>query len=99
LPQLFNVLKGEMSLVGPRAECVTLARKMAQEIPYFEERFRVRPGMTGWAQVEFKYTTSVEEYKRKLQYDLYYIKNMSFSLDLIILVKTLWVVLTGKGAR
>jgi exopolysaccharide biosynthesis polyprenyl glycosylphosphotransferase len=99
LPQLFNVLRGEMSLVGPRAECVALARKMAREIPYFEERLRVRPGMTGWAQVEFKYTTSVEEYRRKLQYDLYYIKNMSFSLDIIILVKTLWVVLTGKGAR
>lgn len=99
LPQLFNVLKGEMSLVGPRAEWVAFARKMAQEIPYFEERLRVRPGMTGWAQVEFKYTTLVEEYKRKLQYDLYYIKNMSFSLDLVILIRTLWVVLTGKGAR
>jgi exopolysaccharide biosynthesis polyprenyl glycosylphosphotransferase len=99
LPQLVNVLRGEMSLVGPRAEWTTLARKMEREVPYFEQRYLVPPGMTGWAQVEFKYTTSVEEYRKKLQYDLYYIKNMSFSLDLAILVKTLWVVLTGKGAR
>ena len=99
LPQVYNVLKGEMSLVGPRAEWVKLARQMEREIPFFELRYLVRPGMTGWAQVEYKYTTSVEEYRKKFQYDLYYVKNVSFALDLKILLKTLWVVLTGKGAR
>ena len=99
LPQLINVIKRNMSLVGPRAEWAVLARKMEREIPYFEQRYTVLPGMTGWAQIEYKYTTSVKEYRKKLQYDLYYIKNMSFSLDLVILVKTVWVVLTGRGAR
>lgn len=99
LPQLLNVLKGDMSLVGPRAERVEIAKKMAEKIPFFNQRYLIRPGMTGWAQVEFKYTTSVEEYRKKLQYDLFYIKNISFSLDIEILFKTIYVVITGKGAR
>jgi exopolysaccharide biosynthesis polyprenyl glycosylphosphotransferase len=99
MPQLFNVLKGDMSLVGPRAEWTKRAKEMARVIPYFEQRYLVRPGMTGWSQVEYKYTTSPAEYRKKTQYDLYYIKNMSFALDVRILLKTIWVVLTAKGAR
>ncbi|MBI1742249.1 exopolysaccharide biosynthesis polyprenyl glycosylphosphotransferase [Candidatus Acetothermia bacterium] len=99
LPQLYNVLKGEMSLVGPRAEWAKLAYQMEREIPFFEQRYLVRPGMTGWSQVEFKYTKSTTEYRKKVQYDLYYIKNMSLALDVRILLKTIWVVLTAKGAR
>lgn len=99
LPQLFNVVKGEMSLVGPRPEWDRFVEKMAREIPLFNKRHLVRPGMAGWAQVEFKHTTDVEEYKRKLRYDLYYIKHMSPSLDIKALLRTLWVVITGRGAR
>ena len=98
-PRLFNVLKREMALVGPRAEWTKLARKMEQEIPFFEQRYLMRPGMTGLAQVEFKYTTLAKEHRKKFQYELYYIKHLSFSLDLKILLKTAWGVLSGKGVR
>jgi exopolysaccharide biosynthesis polyprenyl glycosylphosphotransferase len=99
LPQFLNVLRGDMSLVGPRAEWTKRAEEMARQIASFEQRHLVRPGMTGWAQVEYRYTTSVAEYRKKVQYDLYYIKNMSLVLDFKILLKTIWVVLTAKGAR
>lgn len=99
LPQLVNVVRGEMSLVGPQPEAPKTVRALRKAIPQFEQRFRVRPGMTGWAQVELKFTTSAERYREKLQYDLYYLKNMSLALDVKILLKSFWVVLCGRGVR
>ena len=99
LPQLLNVLKGEMSLVGPRPERPYFVDQLTQEIPYFAVRHSVKPGVTGWAQVRYQYGATVEDAKAKLQYDLYYVKNHSLFLDLVILFETVSVVLTGKGAR
>jgi sugar transferase (PEP-CTERM system associated) len=99
LPQLLNVLKGEMSLVGPRPERPFFVEQLAQEIPYYAVRHSVKPGVTGWAQVRYQYGATVEDSIEKLQYDLYYVKNHSLFLDLLILVETVAVVLTGKGAR
>jgi len=97
LPQLFNVIRGEMSLVGPQPERLDLARTLEREVPSFAHRYRLRPGMTGWAQVELKYANSTKQYREKLQYDLYYLKNMSLALDFKILLKSMWVVITGRG--
>ena len=97
LPQLLNVLRGEMSLVGPRPERREFVEELKAKVPYFMERLSVKPGLTGWAQVESTYASSVEESQRKLEYDLYYIKNISFLLDTLILLKTLRVVVLGKG--
>ena len=97
LPQLLNVLRGEMSLVGPRPERREFVEELKAKVPYFMERLSVKPGITGWAQVESTYASSVEESQRKLEYDLYYIKNISFLLDTLILLKTLRVVVLGKG--
>ncbi len=99
LPQLFNVLKGEMAFVGPRPERPVFVEQLSQNIPFYSERHRVKPGVTGWAQLCFDYADSEEDSKEKLRYDLYYIKNASFLLDLLILLQTVEVVLFKKGAH
>ena len=97
LPQLWNVLKGEMSLVGPRPERPEFDSQLRQEIPYYDLRYLVKPGITGWAQVCYPYGASVEDAYQKVAYDLYYIKNYSVLLDAVIALKTLRVVVLGKG--
>jgi sugar transferase (PEP-CTERM system associated) len=99
LPQLINVLKGEMSFVGPRPERPEFVDELANEIPFYDLRHRVNPGITGWAQICYPYGASQEDAKDKLEYDLYYIKNYSLFLDLMILIQTVQVILWGKGAR
>ena len=99
LPQIFNVLRGDMSLVGPRPERPEFVKELARRIPYYDERHRVKPGVTGWAQLQYPYGSSEHDALEKLQYDLYYVKNHSFLLDLLILLQTAEVVLWGKGAR
>ena len=99
LPQLMNVIKGEMSLVGPRPERPTFVQDLRRTIPYYDVRHTVRPGITGWAQIRFQYAGSTVETHEKLQYDLYYVKNLSLILDLRILLETVRVVLRGDGAR
>lgn len=98
-PQLVNVLRGDMSLVGPRPERPVFVQDLRSTIPYYDIRHTVRPGMTGWAQVKFRYGSSQEEAHMKLQYDLYYVKNFSFLLDLKILANTIRVVMLGEGAQ
>ena len=95
IPQLFNVLKGEMSLVGPRPERPEFTEKLAAFIPFYDERHLVQPGLTGWAQVRYPYAASFEAAARKLQFDLYYVKNMSFLLDVSILLRTFKTILVG----
>jgi lipopolysaccharide/colanic/teichoic acid biosynthesis glycosyltransferase len=95
IPQLFNILKGEMSLVGPRPERPEFTEKLAAFIPFYNERHLVQPGLTGWAQVRYPYAASFEAAARKLQFDLYYIKNMSFLLDASILLRTFKTILVG----
>jgi sugar transferase (PEP-CTERM system associated) len=99
LPQLVNILVGEMSFIGPRPERPEFVQRLQQRIPFYVERHSVKPGLTGWAQVRHPYTASVEGTLEKLQYDLYYIKNLSLFLDMLILVSTVQVVLFGRGAR
>jgi sugar transferase (PEP-CTERM system associated) len=99
LPQLFNVLIGELDFVGPRPERPEFVEKLQNLIPYYSLRQTVKPGITGWAQVMFEYSGTFEESKEKLQYDLFYIKNMSLKLDLLILFHTMKIVILGRGAR
>jgi lipopolysaccharide/colanic/teichoic acid biosynthesis glycosyltransferase len=99
IPQLWNVLKGEMSLVGPRAEQVPFADVFTQQIPFYAHRHLVRPGITGWAQVSYGYADDQADTIEKLTYDLYYIKHMSPVMDLRVLWKSVWTVMTGFGAR
>lgn len=99
LPQLFNVLKGEMSFVGPRPERPEFVQGFEENIPYYKERHRVKPGITGWAQLCYPYGASEYDTWQKLQYDLYYVKNYSLFLDLTIMMSTIEVVLWGRGAR
>jgi exopolysaccharide biosynthesis polyprenyl glycosylphosphotransferase len=99
LPQLANVIRGEMSLVGPRPERPHFVEQLARAIPFYRERSYVKPGLTGWAQVNFPYGASVEDAREKLAYDLYYAKHRSFLLDLSILISTIRVVLFREGAR
>ena len=99
LPQLFSVLSGDMSLVGPRPERLFFVEQLTREIPFYAVRHSVKPGVTGWAQVRYQYGATVADSLEKLQYDLHYVKNHSLMWDLRILVETVRVVLTGKGAR
>ncbi len=99
LPQILNVLRGEMSFVGPRPERPFFVEQLAQQIPYYIYRHNVKPGITGWAQICYPYGASVEDSIEKLQYDLYYVKNHSLFLDMIILFQTIQVILFGQGAR
>ena len=97
LPQLWNVLKGEMSLIGPRPERPEFDVQLREQIPYYDVRYLVKPGITGWAQVKYPYGASVEDAYQKVAYDLYYIKNYSLLLDLAIVLKTIRIVFLGKG--
>jgi exopolysaccharide biosynthesis polyprenyl glycosylphosphotransferase len=99
IPQFINVLAGEMSLVGPRPEREFFIQQLQKEIPWYIRRIKMKPGITGWAQVKHKYDASIEDVKQKVMYDLYYFENMSLMLDLKIILHTIMVVLTGKGAH
>ncbi|MDT7604107.1 MAG: hypothetical protein QOF61_2104 [Acidobacteriota bacterium] len=99
IPQFWNILKGEMNFVGPRPERPHFVKQLAEEIPFYEQRHLIAPGLTGWAQIKYPYGSSVEDARQKLQYDLYYIKNQSLVLDAIILFETVKTILFGRGAR
>jgi sugar transferase (PEP-CTERM system associated) len=99
LPQLLNVLKGDMSLVGPRPERPSFVSDLESQVPFYDIRHSVKPGVTGWAQVRFSYGASIDDARRKLQFDLYYVKNHSLWLDLLVIFETIRVVLLGKGAH
>lgn len=99
IPQIFNVLKGDMSFVGPRPERPEIVEKLCESIPYYAERHRVKPGITGWAQICFNYGASEQDAIEKLQYDLYYVKNYSLFLDFTVLFQTAEVILWSRGAR
>ncbi len=98
-PQILNVLKGEMSFIGPRPERPHFVARLQEKIPYYAQRHTIKPGITGWAQVRYPYGATIEDAEEKLQYDLYYVKNMSIFLDTLILLSSIQVVLFGKGAR
>jgi sugar transferase (PEP-CTERM system associated) len=99
LPQLWNVLRGDMSFVGPRPERPYFVDQLAQSLPFYRERHSVKPGITGWAQVNYPYGASLDDARQKLAYDLYYVKNRTIFLDLVILIQTVRVILFGEGAR
>jgi sugar transferase (PEP-CTERM system associated) len=99
LPQLFTVLNGDLSLVGPRPERPAFVAQLAGQIPFYNARHSVKPGVTGWAQVRYVYGASREDAKKKLEYDLYYVKNHTLLLDVLILFETVRVVLRGEGAH
>jgi lipopolysaccharide/colanic/teichoic acid biosynthesis glycosyltransferase len=99
LPQLWNVLRGDMSFVGPRPERPFFVEQLEREIPFYQQRHAVKPGVTGWAQIKYEYGSSVEDAMEKLRYDLYYIKHLSIALDLSIVFDTVKVVMFGKGAK
>jgi sugar transferase (PEP-CTERM system associated) len=99
IPQMVNVLKGEMSFVGPRPERPFFVEMLKKEIPYYSQRHVIKPGITGWAQISYHYGSSKEDALEKLKYDLFYIKHMSLLFDLMIILETLKIVLLGKGAR
>jgi sugar transferase (PEP-CTERM system associated) len=99
LPQLFNVLKGDMSFVGPRPERPHFVDMLSEEIIYYDKRHCIKPGITGWAQIEYEYSDSKEGALEKLKYDFYYIKNLNIFLDFLIILKTVKIVLFGTGAR
>jgi lipopolysaccharide/colanic/teichoic acid biosynthesis glycosyltransferase len=99
IPQMWNVLRGDMGFIGPRPERPEFVETLNQQIPYYNLRHIIRPGITGWAQIRYKYGNTVEDARQKLQYDLFYIKNMSIGLDFWILLQTIKVILLGRGAR
>jgi exopolysaccharide biosynthesis polyprenyl glycosylphosphotransferase len=99
LPQMYNILKGDMSLVGPRPERLFFVEKLKKKIPYYQLRLKIKPGLTGWAQIKHRYDSSLDDVKEKLKYDLYYIENMSLNMDFKILLATIFVVFEMKGAH
>ena len=99
LPQLYNILKGDMSFVGPRPERPSFVKKLKEIIPFYSERFAIKPGLTGWAQINYPYGANVEDANEKLEYDLFYIKHLSVLTDLIIVLRTAKVVLLRFGSR
>lgn len=99
LPQIINILKGDMRLVGPRPERPEFVRELAKKIPYYEQRHSVKPGLAGWAQLRYPYGATEKDAYEKLQYDLYYVKNYNIVMDLFILIQTVEIVVLGKGAR
>jgi lipopolysaccharide/colanic/teichoic acid biosynthesis glycosyltransferase len=99
LPQLWNILKGEMSCVGPRPERSEFVQELEKTVPYYRERFSVKPGITGWAQVNFGYCATISDSIEKLNYDFFYIKNMSNLMDLLVMLQTIKILLFGHGVR
>lgn len=99
LPQLYNVLAGQMSFVGPRPERPEFVTDLAKQLPFYETRHKVQPGLMGWAQLKYSYGASVEDARNKLQYDLYYTKNHSFLMDMLIMIQTVEIILLGKGVH
>ncbi|MFC1651510.1 sugar transferase, partial [Candidatus Latescibacterota bacterium] len=99
LPQIYNIIRGDMSLVGPRPERPFFVEQLKKKIPYYQLRLKVKPGLTGWAQIKHSYDSSLDDVREKLKYDLYYIENMSLNMDFKILVATVFVVLSRKGAH
>ena len=99
IPQFWNILNGDMNFVGPRPERPHFVEQLAQEIPYYEQRHLIAPGLTGWAQIKYPYGASIEDARQKLQYDLYYIKNQSLLLDAAIMFETTKIILFSRGAR
>jgi lipopolysaccharide/colanic/teichoic acid biosynthesis glycosyltransferase len=97
IPQLINILYGDMSLVGPRPERPYFVEQLKKEFPLYTRRLRIRPGLTGWAQVKGEYDQSLDHVKVKLEYDLFYLENMSLRMDLKIILHTLYVMIRGKG--
>jgi lipopolysaccharide/colanic/teichoic acid biosynthesis glycosyltransferase len=99
IPQFWNILRGEMSFVGPRPERPHFVAQLAQEIPFYEQRHLIAPGLTGWAQIKYPYAASIEDARQKLEYDLFYIKNQGLVLDGAILFETIKTILLGRGGR
>jgi lipopolysaccharide/colanic/teichoic acid biosynthesis glycosyltransferase len=99
LPQFINVMRGDMSFVGPRPERPEFVEELRKTIPYYDERHTVRPGITGWAQVQYRYGASVEDAFNKLEYDLFYLKHMSMAFDVAIIVRTIRIVVAGREGR
>jgi lipopolysaccharide/colanic/teichoic acid biosynthesis glycosyltransferase len=99
IPQFWNILRGEMAFVGPRPERPHFVAQLAQQIPYYEQRHLIAPGLTGWAQIKYPYGASIEDARHKLEYDLFYIKNHTLLFDLIILFETFKIILFGRGAQ
>lgn len=99
IPQFWNILRGEMNFVGPRPERPHFVAQLANEIPYYEQRHLIPPGLSGWAQIKYPYGASIEDARQKLQYDLYYVKNQSLILDAIVLFETVKIILFKRGAH
>lgn len=99
IPQFWNIMRGEMNFVGPRPERPHFVAQLAQEIPYYEQRHLIPPGLTGWAQIKYPYGASIEDARQKLQYDLFYVKNQSLFLDAIVMLETIKIILFGRGGQ